>query len=294
MSHARPPAPYALEQADGVVLVEFLMAFLPLLLLFCAITQLALIAAAGLVVQHAAVAGVRAAAVVLDDDPRFYAGAARGSLVAIGDDTSDRAWSQRFTRGFGAAHNASAEPPAYRDGPRMDAIRSAVHARIAAIVPDTGIMRLLLDPSAPSGLGRALGRTPLGRLAFGLSWYAPLSTAVSLPIAPGSDELAQGSFNPRTTITVRVTHAFACLVPIVASLLCSPLQWDARAGRPAVAGRGARRAALRELGTAPLASQQWLLARAGIPVWILRSEASLPAQTAAYRYASERSGSTRP
>ena len=64
----------------GVVYVEFLMAFMPLFMLFLGICQLALMHTARLVVQLAAFAAVRSAIVVLEESPDGYDGAERGSL----------------------------------------------------------------------------------------------------------------------------------------------------------------------------------------------------------------------
>ena len=63
----------------GGVYVEFLLAFFPMLLMFGALLQLSLLAVGGLLVEHAAVLAVRAAVVVVPDDPRFYDGAGVGS-----------------------------------------------------------------------------------------------------------------------------------------------------------------------------------------------------------------------
>jgi hypothetical protein len=65
---------------QGAVYVEFLLAFLPVFLLFLAICQAAFLVAGKLVVNHAALVGARAAIVVLDDDPQHYDGAERGWL----------------------------------------------------------------------------------------------------------------------------------------------------------------------------------------------------------------------
>lgn len=56
----------------GAVYVEFLIAFLPLLIFFECLVQYAGIVSAKLVVQHAAVSATRAAVVVLHDDPKHY------------------------------------------------------------------------------------------------------------------------------------------------------------------------------------------------------------------------------
>jgi hypothetical protein len=79
------------SDARGVVLVEFLIALLPVLLLFLSVLQLAVLGAAKLVVQHAAVAGARSACVVLDDDPARYADEPRGAITGERMHTIERA-----------------------------------------------------------------------------------------------------------------------------------------------------------------------------------------------------------
>ena len=71
----------AARSERGAVFVEFLIVFLPLLALIMCMIQLALIYAGKLVTQHAADTAVRAAVVVLDDDPRYYGGAARDTAA---------------------------------------------------------------------------------------------------------------------------------------------------------------------------------------------------------------------
>lgn len=66
----------------GAVHVEFLVVFLPLLMLILCLVQLALIYVGKVTTQRAANAAVRAAVVILDDDPRYYGGAPRN--VATG------------------------------------------------------------------------------------------------------------------------------------------------------------------------------------------------------------------
>jgi len=83
----------------GAVYVEFLIAFLPLFVMFMCLVQLAFVEVANLVTKNAAVTGVRAAVVVLPDDPAFYEGA-----------------------------------PAYQaTGARKEAIEAAVKARLLAV-----------------------------------------------------------------------------------------------------------------------------------------------------------------
>lgn len=68
----RPLGPSRFGDERGVVFVEKLIAYLPLLLVFFAAWELAELSAAKLVVQRASAAAGRAAIVVLPDDPVFY------------------------------------------------------------------------------------------------------------------------------------------------------------------------------------------------------------------------------
>jgi hypothetical protein len=56
----------------GAVYVEFLIVFLPMFVLFMSLVQFAFVEVANLVTKHAAVTAVRAAIVVLPDDPAYY------------------------------------------------------------------------------------------------------------------------------------------------------------------------------------------------------------------------------
>lgn len=65
----------------GVVYVEFLIVFLPLLTVILGLIQLSFIYVGKSVTQRSANAAVRAAVVVLDDDPRYYGGVGRNSAT---------------------------------------------------------------------------------------------------------------------------------------------------------------------------------------------------------------------
>jgi hypothetical protein len=64
----------------GAVHVEFLVAFLPVFVFFLCLVQVALLFAARLMVDHSAVNGARAAAVVLGDNPETYEGEPMNTL----------------------------------------------------------------------------------------------------------------------------------------------------------------------------------------------------------------------
>jgi hypothetical protein len=64
----------------GGVYVEFLIAFLPVFFFFLGLVQLAFVQVANLVVKYAATRAVRAAVVVLPDDPQYYGGVPVGQF----------------------------------------------------------------------------------------------------------------------------------------------------------------------------------------------------------------------
>ena len=68
------------HHTQGAVYVEFLVAFMPLLVAFECLLQLTELHIAGLVTTHAAQCASRAASVVLPDDPVHYQGVPVGML----------------------------------------------------------------------------------------------------------------------------------------------------------------------------------------------------------------------
>lgn len=249
------------RDSRGVVMLEFVIAFVPVFALFLGTVQLALVGAAQLVVQHAAICGARSASVVIDDDPRFY-GAPRNQL-----------W-----------HAAGG------DGPRLAAIRRAVHAPLIAIAPDAHVVRALLGARPKrASVARALGTSGSARFDRQSAHYLPIAAALVFPIAPGADETVRGSFDLENQVSVRVTYLLPCVVPIVARWACDPLTWDARAQRLRASWKTSPvlERALTELTSAPDASRQAALAEHGRAFAVLHAEATLPLQRAPYCYASE-------
>ncbi|MBX3220294.1 MAG: hypothetical protein KF795_07215 [Labilithrix sp.] len=62
------------SDASGAVYVEFLIAFMPVFVFFLCLLQLSLLFSSKLLVEHSAVQGTRAAAVVFGDEPQPYGG----------------------------------------------------------------------------------------------------------------------------------------------------------------------------------------------------------------------------
>lgn len=66
----------------GAVYVEFLAVFFPILTFFLTLVQFAFLQTAAVIVQHAAMRGVRVAATTIYDDPAYYGGDGQGVASA--------------------------------------------------------------------------------------------------------------------------------------------------------------------------------------------------------------------
>lgn len=75
----------------GAVYVEFLAMFVPILAVFMGLAETSFMYSAKLVTQHAAVMGVRAAAVVLPDDPKHYDGVGIGEYAGARKEKIEKA-----------------------------------------------------------------------------------------------------------------------------------------------------------------------------------------------------------
>jgi hypothetical protein len=275
------------EDTRGVVLLEFIIVFVPVFILFLGIVQLALLWAASLVVQHAAVAGVRSAVVVLDDDPRFYGGVKRGIIGGKSDGSTSQK-EQAFADRLGLTDTNDEGPPSL-GGPRMAAITRAVHTPLAAIAPEPSLAAGVFR-SRPISVRDAIGAAPASRLLAGLSTYLPLATAVTFPRNPGSEQLFDKKVDAKDGVTVRVTHLVMCTVPIVAGLICDRLVWNPKAKRLSL-GRNSKdpkERAFAELKKAPDANRQASLIPLGTPALVLQAEATLPSQATLYPYEGEK------
>ena len=272
----------------GVVSIEFLIAFLPLLVLFLGVIQLALLGAARLIVRHAAVAGARSAAVVLDDDPARYGGVGRGELGGS-DDGSDSAALFALAGAIGA--DASAQAPASATfGPRYAAIRRAVYMPLTAIAAEPQQF-IGLTLGARSTVADTLSSAPLLRVASGLFATLPITTAVTFPVARGASELFEDAVESDQEVTVRVTQLVPCTVPLARILICRTLGYSVQQRRPLLLGGAAEPAdgaALDELARAPASGLQALLALGHARVVVLQGEATMPRFTAPFPYPSER------
>jgi hypothetical protein len=217
------------------VYIEFLISFIPVFLFFLGIVQLAFIASAKLVVQHAAITGVRSAVVVLEDDCDDYQGEGFGVIDYHGSSSQRSSFREKLDsvmNWFRADDSALDHNLFYdRGGPRLRDIRSAVYLPLLAISPSvervSGWFGFDFNPydwgsETKDSLLRAIGRHPELRFAAGLL-YNRAAAAITFPDTPGSESLIQGPLGPRDTVTLRVTYLYPCTVPLVSSFMCNSL-----------------------------------------------------------------------
>jgi hypothetical protein len=272
----------------GVVYVEFLVAFVPLFVMFLGTCQMALLATARIAVRQAAFAAVRTAVVVLEDAPEEFDDAPRGSL-SKGAGSARRTMSALFTGisavagGFaapslGRLHGAAHGP---QRGARMAPIRAAAYVPLFGFVPrEESIVTPVSD-----NLGRSLPVDVERRFSFAVD-YLQSASAVTLQAARGDDALATDPVAAKAVVTVRVTYLYPCSVPVVRSLMCKTLssllgstEHHSAFGIPIPPGGTELRARL-ELAEAPGALET--LAGEGARFIAMDAEASLPNQGAGY------------
>jgi hypothetical protein len=245
----------------GTVMVETLIAFMPVFTLFLGIVQYVLLAVAQLVVHHAAVAGVRSASVVLDDDPKYYGGAEELSISdGSGDSGSDflTSLASALLSDVPSDSSSGASGAAADIGARMVPIRNAVYAKLATIVPARA--RQTLDGNPGVSVLDGIGTTPARRLMQARD-YLPVMTTITFPRSPGASELFEGRVEPTGLLTVRVSHVALCTVPLVSAIMCPTLSSVWSSSTPATENLRAK---------------------------VLQAEASMPLQSASYEYASQK------
>jgi TadE-like protein len=249
-----------LKGARGAVYVEFLLVFMPVFLLFLAVVELGQVYAARLVVQHAATRAARAAVVILDDDPARYGGERRGEVDLGGSaDTPSPMAAFMTASGLGSAGAEAGGGDRFRD------IRTAASIPLLAVSPTAAALE------GESSIATAIGRGS-ERAAEGSRRYHQRALAVTFPVEPRASSF-RTAFGKEDQVTVRVTYLFHCGVPLVARLMCD--------GPSGVGGK---------LSSAEQAQidLDFLETRfAGARFLVLRGEATLRNQGAAYAYGGE-------
>ena len=210
----RPAAAHCIrEDKRGVVYLEFLIAFVPLWTFFLSVVQLAFVAHADLMVKHSADAAARSAIVVLPDDPNEYGGEPEMSIDRNPIAYADIA---RALSGASAMIGETSEPHAIATAfserilsnlgrSRLNTIRLAAHVPLMTLAPvDVG-------HDAQPSLSKSIGSERKLLSAF---YYQPFALAVTFPGLEGGT--ASGP-----EITVRVTYAYQCTVPLARRILCA-------------------------------------------------------------------------
>lgn len=172
--------------------MEFLIAFMPIFTLFMGLLQIMVLYSARIMTQHAATRAARTASVVIDDDPRYYDGDERGSLVGPSASAGELALAYRRHMGEGS-------------GPLL-------MSRRASIEVSAMLALLALTPRDPSGMGDPSGDSIDRRAGYTRAF-------VDVAILDGRDgspatEIRDGD------VRVRVTYRYPCAIPFAGPLVC--------------------------------------------------------------------------
>lgn len=245
------------RDTSGVVFLEFLIVIVPLWTFSLCVFQFGLIAQANLIVRHSADAAARSAAVVLPDDPSEYGGEPEMSVGrnrVTSDDVFEAFGSLsdlgRAGPRAGVANTVSQQIVGHFGRSRLNTIRLAAHVPLMPLAPHN-----IGRDSTPT-LKKALGSK---RSLLSSTYYQPFAVAVTFPNE--AEEVVRGP-----EITVRVSYAYQCKVPIARSVLCA--SFDELGGQE-------------DLGQAFLGMAQALI---GGRFRLLQHEATLMIHDAPYQY----------
>lgn len=211
----RPSRPRLLPDESGVVFLELLIAFLPIWTFFLCVLQLAFIAQANLMVKHSADSAARSAVVVLPDDPNEYGGEPEMSVDRNPVTTADLARALgRIGSRMRDLSGARAVLAAVSDETLLNLGRSRLNTiRLAAHVPLMPLAPMNIGADSGSSIGKSIGSE---RRLLSALYYQPFALAVTFPGLRDSR-----SVGPE--ITVRVTYAYQCTVPLARRILCRGL-----------------------------------------------------------------------
>jgi len=261
----------ALRDERGVVYVEFLIAFIPLFFMFLAICQLALLAAAEAVVRHAAYSAVRSAVVVLEDSPKKFDNAPRGSLGKGDPDKVNGLEELVQVLGFGTSSGIKESGrvtlakvisairsgdmlPVLQAGARMVPIRTAAYLPLIPLAPNEGV-----SPPNNDSVARALATASGSQLNYAIE-YTKAATAITLHDRADDIALAKDPIDMDARVSARVSYAYHCTIPVVRTLMCrsiarlaetNPLMRHAAKAIPGVLGDAARFKLLTAVATLP-------------------------------------------
>jgi len=178
--------------SGGAAYVEFLLAFMPILLLFLGLLQITVLYSARVLTQHAANRAARTASVVIDDDPGYYLGEERGFLAGPPASASQLARAYRRHMGAGS-------------GPVLASRRATIE--LSAL-----LALLAVTPRDPTGTGDVGGDGVDRRAGFTRDFV----DVDVLRAADGSPATVVGDEDVR----VRVTFRYPCAIPVAGPMVC--------------------------------------------------------------------------
>jgi hypothetical protein len=210
----------------GAVYVEFLLAFIPLFFMFLGMLQMGLLYGASLVVQHSSNVAVRAAMVVMDDDPQYYEDEARREVDTEASGVSS--FVQSAGGAIGSLFGASTGAAAYTGGARLQAIEFAAGMPLLPLSPSlVSLARMPQNETVRAALGVSGLDSPEARVAWGLA-YNRMALAVTFPTTPGGSAHSTSFDAPTASgdggaVTARVTYLYNCQIPLANRLMCDDL-----------------------------------------------------------------------
>jgi hypothetical protein len=164
-----------------------------------------------------------------------------------------------------------------KEGARLEVVRNAALFPLIVLAPSSRWQ----GHSGDGSLRAALTDRFAAELRYGLE-YTRAATTVAVGDGSGSTSIGQGSIALDAPIKVKVTYLFHCAVPIVRTLICGSLDTAHEQLQDQSVG-GLVRAFF--FGTRPSPSNELArLTSSGSRFAVLRGEATLPNQGAAYAH----------
>jgi len=224
---------------QGVVMMEFLVALIPVMVAFLALVQFAFAASAKLVVRHAAAMGVRAAVVVIEEYDTLpgtplgiYNGLPAGVLEEQprSEDPASGNQSARLRSIVAAVRSRQSVFDEVKaiydtneiDNSRIKEIRKAAAHPLLSVSPNVineELEFIVGDSAAQNTVETAIGDWGARRLV-GAFLYNLGAVAVSFPKSAQATEYQNEPYEPGADVTVRVSYLFRCRVPFVSILMC--------------------------------------------------------------------------
>ncbi len=222
-----------LRNETGAAYTEMLVCFMPMFTLITCLIQMALMNVAHLIVAHSAVLAARAAVVVLPDTATCYSDNPPNQLATGA--TGNENIVQTLIGGLGSAtpvptdfggldrlipsgsRSGSGNDPQsvfFQTNARYGQIHSAASMPLMGLSP-TPLMMRSRDSNIARSLGAGSATALLARMATSLIY-----NRAALAVTFLKDGQYANSFGDNDMVTVRVTYAFTCGVPLARNIMC--------------------------------------------------------------------------